>query len=88
MAPNKKNVTDNGNKIKTVINNCNDQINTNLIITQIDKNIRSHNNITPTEILSAANGFSEGTKRHLTTVVTGNDSEKNNVFISMLVLPK
>ena len=76
MAPNRKNNTDNGNKIKIVMHDCNDQINTNLIITKIDNNIRSHNNITPTEILSAANGFSEGTKRHLTTVVTGNDSEK------------
>ena len=38
--------------------------------------MKNNNNITPTEILSAANGFSEGTKRHLTSVVTGNNSEK------------
>ena len=40
MAPNRKNNTDNGNKIKIVMNDCNDQINTNLIITKIDKNIK------------------------------------------------
>ena len=73
---NKKNKTDNGNKLKTNMNSCNAQIDTNLIITKIDKNIKNNNKITPTKILSAADGFSEGTKKHLASVVTANDSEE------------
>ena len=46
------------------------------MISKINTNKNSNNSNTPTEVLSAADVFSEGMKRNLASIVTANDSEK------------
>ena len=65
MAPFRKTNTNNGKKQNSNMNYKKIQLVENLIISQINKNKNSNNNNTPTEVISAANGFSEGMKRNI-----------------------